>query len=300
MKVRTLLFTVFVSCCVQSCISARIVVVYAVCSKSHMIAVMPAIEELAQRGHQVTVISPFKGIGKKVKNGREIFLADIAKGMDEAEIDWFAMQKKGSTQFLTMLSYIKDISLKSCESILNLPEFREIVEKRDADLFIVDGMFHEFLFPIFDHIGVPFVTHSSSSAFPTTLAAMGAPIDYASVPLPILDADDQMTFSQRLMNIIPNEIMGVLLTHYIKNNLNALVKSHFPGVRSIAEMEGEASICIINSHPMTSWPRSLPPTMVPIGALHTRPAQPLPEVKLNEKNQEEMSYSKIYFGFHPK
>jgi glucuronosyltransferase len=166
MNVKTLLFAVLVACFVQSCISARIVVVYAACSKSHMIAVMPAIEELAQRGHQVTVISPFKGIAKKVKNGREIFLADIAKGMDEAEIDWFAMQKKGATQFLTMLTYIKEISLKACDSILNLPEFREIVEKRDADLFIVDGMFHEFLFPIFDHVGVPFVTHSSSSASP--------------------------------------------------------------------------------------------------------------------------------------
>jgi glucuronosyltransferase len=243
-----------------------------------MLAVMPAIEELAQRGHEVTVISPFKGIGNKVKNGNEIFLSEIAKEMDKSDIDWFAMQKQGSTQFFTMLYYIKEISMRACDSLLNNPEFREIVAKRDVDLFIVDGMFHEFLYPIFDLIGVPFVTHSSSSAFPSTLVAMGAPIDYASVPLPTLDADDSMTFTQRLMNIIPNEIMGLLLNHYVKNDLEALVKSHFPDSRSIAELEGDASICIINSHPMTSWPRSLPPTMVPIGALHTRPAKSLPEV----------------------
>ena len=26
------------------------------------------------------------------------------------------------------------------------------------------------------------------------------------------------------------------------------------------------------------WPRSLPPTIVPVGAIHTRPAKPLPKV----------------------
>lgn len=28
-----------------------------------------------------------------------------------------------------------------------------------------------------------------------------------------------------------------------------------------------------------AWPRSLPPTIIPIGALHTRQGKPLPEVQ---------------------
>jgi glucuronosyltransferase len=75
-----------------------------------------------------------------------------------------------------------------------------------------------------------------------------------------------------------NEIFKLIRTHYVLKDMDALLQSHIPGVRSIAEVEGEASICIINSHPMTSWPRSLPPTIVPIGALHTRPAKSLPKV----------------------
>jgi hypothetical protein len=34
---------------------------------------MPAIKELGQRAHEVIVFSPFKGILKNVKNGREFF-----------------------------------------------------------------------------------------------------------------------------------------------------------------------------------------------------------------------------------
>lgn len=277
MRIGALVASVLLGYFIQTCSSANIVVIYAVCSKSHMLAVMPAVEELALRGHQVTVISPFKGIAKDVHNGHEIVLPDIAKMIDETEVDWFSMQKQGTTQFLSMMTFVKAMSLKACDSIFSHPEFQEIVKQRQVDLFIVDGMFHEFIYPVFDLIKVPFVTHSSSSAFPKTLAAMGAPLDYASVPLPTTDFSTPMTFTQRLMNIIPTEIMNLIVEYYIKNDLNVIVKNYFPGARTIDEVQGEASICIINSHPMTNWPRSLPPAMIPVGALHTRPAKTLPQ-----------------------
>ena len=68
---------------------------------------------------------------------------------------------------------------------------------------------------------------------------MGAPIDYASVPTAIADfADDHMTFSQRLIYIIPNEIFNFVRTYYLMQDLGALVKTRFPNARSIAELEG--------------------------------------------------------------
>lgn len=276
-----LILTVLVASFVQSCSSAKIVVLYTVSTKSHMYAVMPAIEELAQRGHQVSIFSSFQGIAKNVKNGREFFLKEAAQLVDETEVDWFSMQKEGLNQFLTMMRYVKQMSLTSCNNLLTHPDFLEILRKREVDLFIVDGYFHEFLFPIFDHIGVPFVTHSSNSAFPNMLAAMGASKDYAFVSTSIVQLDDPITFPRRLLNVMLNEISRHIRTHYILKDLDALLQSHIPGVRSIAEVEGEASLCIINSHPMTSWPRSLPPTIVPIGALHTRPAKSLPKVIRN-------------------
>ncbi|XP_059353288.1 UDP-glycosyltransferase UGT5-like [Daphnia carinata] len=268
MRVSALMASVLMGYFIQTCSSANIVVLYGVCTKSHVIAVMPAVEELALRGHQVTVISPFKGIAKNVQNGHEIVLADIGKRIDETEVDWFSMQKQGSTQFFNMMMLMKAISLKASNSIFSHPEFQEIVKKRQIDLFIVDGLFHEFLYPVFDLIKVPFVTHGASSAFPGTLVAMGAPLDYASVPIHTTDFVTPMTFTQRLMNIIPT--MGCLISH-------SIVKSYFPGARDIEEVLGEASICMINSHPMTNWPRSLPPSMIPVGPLHTRPAKTLPQ-----------------------
>ena len=244
-------FLIFlVACLTRNSGGAKIVVVYPICSKSHILAVMPAVEELGKRGHQVTVFSPVKGIAKNVPNGREVFLTVIAKMMDEAQIDWFAMQKQGPTQVFSMLPFIKDVGMLGGDYIFKRPEFLDIVNKRDVDLFIVDGMFNEFLYPVFDLIGVPFVTHSSSSVFPVVLQAMGAPIDYAAVPTGLVEFDDHMTFFQRLVNIIPNEIFNVVRTHYIIKDQDKLVKSHFPNARPIAEVEGEVSVCIVNNfHP---------------------------------------------------
>ena len=278
MKVETFFLVFLVACLKHSSSGAKIVVVYPVCSKSHIMAVMPAVEELGKRGHQVTVFSPFKGIAKNVPNVREIILSDIAKMMDEAQIDWFAMQKQGPTQILSVLPFLKDWGMRGGDYIFKNTEFLDIVNKRDVDLFIVDGLFNEFLYPVFDLIGVPFVTHSSA-LFPVVLTAMGAPIDYAVVPTALVEFDDHMTFSQRLMNIIPNEIFKLVRTHYIIKDQDVLVKRHFPNARPIAEVEGEVSICIVNSNSVTHWPRSLPPTIVPVGALHTRPAEPLPKVR---------------------
>ena len=279
MQINAFLFALVAACYIQSCIGARIVVIYAMSSKSHIFAVMPLVEELAERGHQVTFISPFKGIAKNVKDVREITLPKAAKIVEDTSvIDWFAMQKSGKAQMFSMFYFIKGFSLQCAEEILTHPEFLDIVKKRDVDLFMVDGYFHEFLYPVFDLMKVPFISHGSSSAFPATLSAMGIPVQYAAVPSPFTDFSNQMTFFQRMLNVVADKTFKIVHELYVLKDMNAIVQKHFPGARHITEMEGEASIHLVNSHPMTNWVRSLSPAVVPLGALHTRPAKPLPEV----------------------
>ena len=273
-----LLFALFAACAIQSSQAAKIVVMYAVCSKSHMFAVMPVVEELAKRGHEVTVFTPFKGIAKNVVNGREIFLEESAKLIEEYEVDWFDMQKKGPAQILFILPWMKEMSVKASDYILTHPEFLKIVNNKNVDLFMVDGIFHEFLYPVFDKIGVPFVTHCPSSPFPSILTSMGAPVDYASVPTSLTEYDDRMTLPQRMFNAFSSEAFEVVRRKYILAEVQDIVQKHFPGSKSILEVMGDASISIVNSHPAVTYPRSLPPTIIPIGALHTRPAKPLPKV----------------------
>ncbi len=62
-------------------------------SKSHKITYMRLIEELASRGHQITVVTPIKG-DKEIKNIREIETIDMDKLL-EGKFDVFELKKSG-------------------------------------------------------------------------------------------------------------------------------------------------------------------------------------------------------------
>ena len=278
MKLQSLALIVFSAAFSNFCAGERIVVLHTIGSKSQFYAVRPVIEELAKRGHKMTVFTPFKGITQNKENISEVVLPNVARIMEEADIDWFVMQKQGAMQAFTMLDSMTTLFIAACEQLLTHPEFRKIVEERNVDLFIVDALFHEFTYPIIDKVGVPFVIHSSSGAFPSTLYAMGAPLEYASVPNYLSDFNNQMTFLERLMNVLTGEMIKPLQNYYFAKQLEAIVQREFPGVRSMAELEGEPSLYITNTHPVVNWPRSLPPTILPIGALHVTQPKPLPQV----------------------
>jgi glucuronosyltransferase len=74
-------------------LTAKIAVLYPGGSKSDLIAAMPIVEELAQRGHDVTIVSPFK---MSTENSiRLIHLAELEKRIESLPIDWFGMSDKG-------------------------------------------------------------------------------------------------------------------------------------------------------------------------------------------------------------
>lgn len=261
--------------------SARIVVLYPVGSKSHFFGVKPAIEALADRGHRITLFIPFQGIGKGIRNVTEIHLPETRQAIEEdIEIDWFAMQKEGRLQMLSMFTIMAEFIRKGAREILRHQEFRRIIAERDVDLFIVDGFGNEFTYPVIDLTGVPFATHCASSPIPMHLAALGGPPEYASVPSSFTDFDDNMNFLQRLQNAVMSQFFQLIRQIYWVPLMDRLVAEEYPEAKSIPEVETEVSITIVNSHTTTTFPRSLPPTVIPIGALHTRPAKELPQVKL--------------------
>ena len=77
------------------------------------------------------------------------------------------------------------------------------------------------------------------------------------------------------------EIFFPLRKYFLLEMLDDLAAKDFPSLRPIAEIERDAELLIINSHPTTAWSRPLPPNVIPIGAMHVRPAQPLPEVHIH-------------------
>ena len=116
------------------------------------------------------------------------------------------------------------------------------------------------------------------------LQPSGVSMDYASIPTALTEFDDQMSFTQRLINTIQGELVTQFTNWFVMQPLEERLRLDIPDARPLAEIRAEASLLLINSHPATDWPRQLPPSVIPIGALHTRTAKKLPEVLFFFKN----------------
>lgn len=263
------------------CLSARILVLFPLGPKSHKNSITPIAEALAERGHEITLVSSFPPT-KPVKNIREIVLTELTHSLDGDTIKWFEMTEQGVTQMVTMISYIRTLMRDGYATLMRNPEFLAVLKERNFDLVIFDALFTEFAHAISEYLQVPKIARSAASETPFSFHSMGIPNDYAYVPSVLTDFDDRMTFFQRLVNMLTAESQALVYKYAAIDLVDEMVKKDFPEARTVAEMEKETSLILMNSHPTTAWPRSLPPTIIPLGALHTRPAQPLSSVLRQE------------------
>ena len=233
-------------------------------------------QELARRGHDITVVSPFK---LATENSiHQLYLAEMAAMFENHSHNWFAMSKQGTKQIFTMLNSMKAMVIKGYESLETNEEFQSLIKGSKIDLFIVNSYFSEFSLIYPDRLKVPFILHGSGSGHAVSLLPMGAPMDYASIPTPLTEFDDQMGFFQRLTNALQSELAMVFYNWIVLKPLEERIRRDLPETIALADLMTKASLLVINSHAATDWPRQLPPSVVSIGALHTRRAKILTEV----------------------
>ena len=282
---------VFVVLMFHECRSAHILVLTVFGSKSHKIALMPIVKELAGRNHSITFVTPYKS-QEVVQGVREINTGNLFKlsqssqsKSSDFEMNWFELNQYNPLALqYDMMKAIVPIFGPVFNGLMNDPEFDKVLKDRQVDLVIVDDSYHDFCLPIIEHLGAPFILHSASTGYPWTWNAMGASQELASVPNRFSPYDNEMTFRQRLYNAVAGMFVTYVRTSLLIPATDAIVKERFPNARSISAIEKDASLFFISSKVATYWPRQLPPTVIPLGPLHVRPAQPLPQVDIGLVN----------------
>ena len=271
----------------------KIVFIGVIGSKSHKIGYAPIAEALAAKGHHVTVVSPFPS-DKSVDNLREIIVPDTLRQFPPP--NFFEIQKQNPLLSIgSQFALFSKIASTGFGSVMDNEQFQQITRDRDVDLFVIDCLGNDFILPVIDQLKVPFVLYSPVSVTVVTNEMFDIPAEYASIPSILLDYDTNMNFFQRVANVISSEMMAAARSFLMQPIVDAIVQERHPGVRSLAEIGREASLCLMNHHPTTAHPRPLPPNVIPIGPLHVRPAQPLVPVSLSNFNDVRRTKCPIQF-----
>jgi len=256
----------------------RILVLSPLGTRSHIYGFMPIVEALAERGHQLTVVTAHKPVVTASQiNIRAIVLSEL---VEQVEIDgWYDFKRHDSfTTFLGAMLHFRSTESIAYHVLMNNTEFKEIFASKNVDLVIVDAILQDFCLPLVDHLQVPYIYYSPSTGASFTLSAMGVAQEYANVPTMFGIYNDKMTFFQRMENMLASEIILQVRKIILLRMLDQVIRKDLPNARPIEHIERDAKLCLANIHPATAWVRSLPPNVVALAPTHVRPPEKLPDV----------------------
>lgn len=181
----------FFCCAVEG---SRILFLFPSFSKSHVIIAQSLSEELATRGHNVTVVSPFP-MKKNVENLREI------KCPIPEEYEIFASKSMSGNasrlEFMMQMGAVLDMGVKSSELMTETPEFKEILNE-NFDLMIIGFFMNEMLLGYGHHFKCPTMMLSANAAMTFMNRMFGNPLEVNAVPHMMMQQKGEMTFFKRV------------------------------------------------------------------------------------------------------
>ncbi|XP_044755238.1 UDP-glycosyltransferase UGT5-like [Coccinella septempunctata] len=252
--------------------SARILGVFYSPGFSHFIAGSTLMSVLAERGHNVTVVSPFSREASS-ENYEEIYLDGLFNKSWSRSASLF---KKRQNPFLLALIANK-LSAPFLTKFMSHPKFQELINgNRTFDLVIVEQFACEALFYLGTHFKAPLIGFSTIDASQWTNRYVGNPTFPAYIP-DILLPFDKMTYWQRMQNTLIYLLQEVLFHYQRIPAQQQILEDNFPAAPRLEDFMYNISLTFLNAD--LSFHNSIPkvPSMIDIGGFHINPPKALPQ-----------------------
>uniref|UniRef100_A0A8C0WEK5 glucuronosyltransferase n=1 Tax=Castor canadensis TaxID=51338 RepID=A0A8C0WEK5_CASCN len=257
---------------------------------SHWMNIKTILDELVQRGHEVTVLTsstsilvdPSKSSTIKFEvcpsSLNKTILEDLLKMLTDKFIYDFSKYSFW-TYYSQLQKFFKDYSdvmETSCRDMVLNKELMTKLKESRFDVLLADAVVPcgELLAEL---LNIPFVytlrglpgnTHEKYSG--------GVPFPPSYVPVIMSELTDRMTFMERVKNMLYEVTCYIT---YTISSLSCLAHSFLDSGRptTLFETMGKADIWLIRTYWDLEFPRPLLPNFVFVGGLQCKPAKPLPK-----------------------
>jgi len=187
------------------------------------------------------------------------------------------MREKGRLEVMSSFDFESMLSLS--RQIYKVAKFQEAV-KQPYDLIIMNGMANEAFLGVAHRIGAPFILMTTMPSPATLIQATGNYLPSASVPYPMWEFTDKMTFAERFLNFFLGAAMDLVQRYVLDPKYEEIYRENLgedvPGAEDILR---NVSLIFMNTHISLNAPRPNLPDTIEIGGLHCRHSKPLPKVK---------------------
>ncbi|RZB40719.1 UDP-glucuronosyltransferase-like, partial [Asbolus verrucosus] len=257
--------------------SARILGIYPLPGHSHYLLGSTLFKELAERGHDVTVINTF-GEKNPPKNGsyRDILLTGLWEEKPGQQ-EWNMFKREGLNPFVS--SYVTaTLSEKFVELTLNHENVQKLLKSGEKfDVVITDQFLTDAFKAFAIHFDAPLIALCPGGPTFWINPLVGNPSPSSYIPNVLLAYPSKMTFYERMMNSLTNVFNEILYNFYYFPKQNELVKKYISNDYDLYDILYNVSLVLLNSHPSLHQPVPHVPNMVEIGGFHIKPPQKLPK-----------------------
>lgn len=243
---------------------------------------VPLVKELVKRGHHVTIITNYPLVEEiqLMENVRGIILEDLLIHLNSSKVFDMLLTSSGRLDLLQeTVNSLLDMPIMATDKMYRTIAVQTLIREEHFDLVIISQWLLIASLPMAWHFKAPIIAISPNGIDPGLATVLGDGGHYSYVPFFLTSFSDQMTFSQRFINLVASEFWDFILNRYPRSTVLSIVRKEIlPDCPPLEEIEKNISLVFTNTHPTFSYPRALPPQVIEIGGTQCRPVRPLPQV----------------------
>ncbi|XP_063840845.1 UDP-glycosyltransferase UGT5-like isoform X2 [Scylla paramamosain] len=239
-----------------------------VSSKSHRNMFLALADALADRGHKIVMVTNHPAVATHPN------IHEIHHGLKHVNMtDMFNRGREMSGAYAHFQYFLPSMA----RDLYDVPSVKRLYEKRkEFDLIIVNHMFNEIVYPFVHE--VPFITVATLSMDQRQSAVLGNVLNPSYAPSIQVGYAFPMSMWTRLKNVFFHFWLSFYWRKWaVVPSIQEEISAKFPDLPPLLEIERNQSLTLVNTHFSITTPVPLLPSQVEVGAMHCRPAKPLPQ-----------------------
>lgn len=269
------IFTVllFVINCSQS---LNILGIFPYHGKSHFIVQKIYLRELANRGHNVTVISHFPQTDAP-SNYHDISLAGTIPPFEDS----VAPTDKSYLFVIMMGLYLSSSGTQNCEVMLANHEVQDLIKRKTKfDVIIAEQFNSDCALGIAYKLGAPVVGVTSHILMPYHYKRLGVPDNPAYVSFHFLDGGTRPTLWQRLERVMFGFYFNTLYYWVTQRSDQKTLANYFDDIPPLEDLAREIKFLLVYHYFMLTGSKLFPANVIEVGGYHVSKASPLKGVSI--------------------
>ncbi|XP_049809643.1 UDP-glucosyltransferase 2-like [Schistocerca nitens] len=276
---------------VHSCACARILGINPTPSISHQLPFLIIMRALAERGHQVTIITtdPIKDPAPNMTQIDMSFMYDMWK----EDIDFLKNSLLSKSELMVI---IEEHVKKACDAQLKIPGLKELQFGEKFDLAIIETFLYDCHFGLVHRLGPPpVIGFWSAELYALLHIIVGNPINPAYYPDFETSYTDHMTLLERADNAY-EMLQSIRRFERISTSLEEVMREHLGSdLPSMLDMQYNISLLLATTHFSSDYPKPMQPSVIQMTGLHVK-GKPNPLPKEIQSFLDDAEQGAIYFS----